>query len=85
MVMVRPVFEGFRRRRERRQQEHKDLVLRRVYLEGIEARRNGQPCAAPAGYEVEIGFDLVGEWIAGWAQADRELGEDGAPDHRIEP
>ena len=75
------VFEGFKRRRERRQQQHNDLELRRAYLEGYEARTDGQPCAAPAGYDIEFGFGLVGEWIAGWTRADRDLGgDDPAPE-----
>ena len=67
------MFKSLKRSRATRRQQQDELVLQRVFQEGYDARTRGQPCTPPAGYRIEIGFDLVGEWIAGWGTADREL------------
>ena len=53
-----------------------------VYQQGYEARMADKPCTPPEGYDIKIGQDLVGEWVAGWARADRELG---AEHERVTP
>jgi hypothetical protein len=52
-----------------------EAKLRSVFEEGYRARALGLPCVPPAGHRIELGFDLQGEWIAGWAKAERELAE----------
>ena len=76
--MVRSVL-GLRLRR-RDEGDRRQAALRRAYERGFDARMKGRPCQAPDDYEIKLGFDLVGEWIAGWARADRELDEQDARD-----
>jgi hypothetical protein len=72
--MFRAVVGDLKLRRQRRPQEGDERMLALVFQQGYDARMAGKPCTPPEGYAVKIGHDLVGEWIAGWAKADRELG-----------
>jgi hypothetical protein len=70
-----PVFKYLGQRREARRHHQDQLVLQSVNQQGFDAHGAGHSCTPPAGYEPIVGFDLVGEWTAGWAQADREVSD----------
>ena len=63
----------FARRPAARLQRRRDQMMSRAFCEGADARLAGLRCKPPAAYHVEIGLDLPGEWIAGWATVDRQL------------
>ena len=71
--MLPPVFNAWRRRRQVIDRRRADETMRRVFQKGYDARVQGRPCKPPDGYEVRVGFDMKGEWIAGWAKAEREI------------
>jgi hypothetical protein len=65
------------RRRESRLQHQREELLGRAFCEGCRARYAGLRCKPPERYHVQIGLDLPGEWIAGWATVDRQLFREG--------
>ena len=61
------------RRRAARLQRRRDQLMSRAFCEGADARHAGRRCRPPSGLHVEVGMDLPGEWVAGWATVDRQL------------
>ncbi len=73
MFLLAPARGYFARRRAARLQRRRDMMMSRAFCDGADARHAGLRCKPPAAYHVEIGLDLPGEWIAGWATVDRQL------------
>jgi len=81
--MLRAIVGDLKLRRQRHSQGEDERMLALVFQQGYDARTAGKPCAPPEGYAIRIGHDLIGEWTAGWAKADRELGTEPEQDvHR---